>query len=184
MAVMLICFPLPGFIVKKMQKMQKEVMKKTDARVSAVTEGACSISSPWRSRAHTHHLPLVLSVLRMVKLFGWEQKLSGELSEKRAAEMQWVRRRQFTSLANAIVNYIIPVLVMISSYATFTLVMKRELSPSIVFSSMSIFDMLREQLQEVVLRIPNLVQAKVSLDRITEFLHNVWIPTSRCLSSC
>ncbi|VDC06815.1 unnamed protein product [Peniophora sp. CBMAI 1063] len=152
LAVMLVCFPFPGLIVRKMQGMQKEVMKKTDTRVSAVTE--------------------MLSVLRMVKLFGWEQKMSEQLSEKRAAEMQWVRKREFASLANTVVNYIIPVLVMVSSYATFTLVMKRQLSPSIVFSSMSIFDMLRGQLGQVVLRIPSLIQSKVSLDRVTEFLHN------------
>ena len=99
--------------------------------------------------------------------------MSEQLSEKRAAEMQWVRKREFASLTNTIVNYIIPVLVMVSSYATFTLVMKRQLSPSIVFSSMSIFDMLRGQLGQVVMRIPSLIQAKVSLDRVTDFLHNV-----------
>ncbi|KZV73085.1 ATP-binding cassette transporter [Peniophora sp. CONT] len=152
LGVMLVCFPLPGLIVRKMQGMQKEVMKKTDTRVSAVTE--------------------MLSVLRMVKLFGWEQKMSDQLSEKRAAEMLWVRKREFASLANTIVNYIIPVLVMVSSYATFTLVMKRQLSPSIVFSSMSIFDMLRGQLGQIVMRIPGIIQAKVSLDRVTDFLHN------------
>ena len=42
LAVMVICFPLPGLIVKKMQSMQREVMKKTDTRVSAVTESAYS----------------------------------------------------------------------------------------------------------------------------------------------
>lgn len=109
----------------------------------------------------------------MVKLFGWEQKMSAQLSTKRDAEMLWVRKREFASLANTIVNYIIPVLVMVSSYATFTVVMRRELTPSIVFSSMSIFDMLRGQLSQVVFRIPSIVQAKVSLDRVTEFMQNV-----------
>ncbi|VDC06819.1 unnamed protein product [Peniophora sp. CBMAI 1063] len=144
--------PVPGFILKRMQSLQREVMKRTDARVSAITE--------------------TLSILRMIKLFGWERTISAQLSEKRAAEMQWVRKREFASLANTIASYIIPILIMVSSYATFTLVMKRELSPSIVFSSMTIFDMLRDQLEEVVFRIPNLVQAKVSLDRVTEFLHS------------
>ena len=110
----------------------------------------------------------------MVKLFGWEQKMSDQISGKRAAEMEWVRKREFATLANTVMSYLIPILVMISSYATFTLVMKRDLSPSIVFSSMTIFDMLRDTLEDIVsFRITNIIQGKVSLDRVTDFLHNV-----------
>ena len=115
----------------------------------------------------------------MIKLFGWEQKMSDQISGKRAAEMEWVRKREFATLANTVMSYLIPILVMISSYATFTLVMKRDLSPSIVFSSMTIFDMLRDTLEDIVsFRITSMIQGKVSLDRVTEFLHNVGLASA------
>lgn len=60
---------------------------------------------------------------------------------------------------------------MIATYATFTVVMRRELTASIVFSSMALFEMLRNQLETAGFCIPLVVQVKVSLDRLNEFLH-------------
>jgi hypothetical protein len=51
--------------------------------------------------------------------------------------------------------------------------MKQELSASKVFSSMAVFDMLRDQLHLVFYSITQCVTGKVSLDRVNDFLHNV-----------
>lgn len=51
-----------------------------------------------------------------------------------------------------------------------TTIMKQELNASKVFSSMAVFDMLREQLHLVFSSISRTVTGKVSLDRVTEFL--------------
>lgn len=51
--------------------------------------------------------------------------------------------------------------------------MKQELSASKVFSSMTVFDMLRDQLHLVFYSITQLVTGRVSLDRVNDFLHNV-----------
>lgn len=48
--------------------------------------------------------------------------------------------------------------------------MKEELTASRVFSAMSVFDLLREQMWMVFGMTPRIVQAKVSLDRVSEFL--------------
>jgi len=50
---------------------------------------------------------------------------------------------------------------MISTYATFTLAMKRELTASIVFSSMILFDMLRGQLESVSAWMPLIINGAV-----------------------
>jgi hypothetical protein len=70
-------------------------------------------------------------------------------------------------------SYVIPLLQMVACYGTFTVIMKRELMPSIVFSSMAVFDLLRDQLYTTFLMVPHFIQAKVSLDRVTNFLQNV-----------
>ncbi|KAI0028294.1 hypothetical protein K488DRAFT_80756 [Vararia minispora EC-137] len=152
MAVMLVSFPIPGYIASKIQTLQQQAMKRTDARVQTVTE--------------------MMSVLRMIKLFGWESKISKMLDEKRIEELKWIRLREMAGLLNNVVNYCIPVVQMVACYATFTVIMKRELTPSIVFSSMAVFDLLRDQLHTIFFFVTPIIQAKVSLDRVTDFLQN------------
>ncbi|KAI0031196.1 hypothetical protein K488DRAFT_79193 [Vararia minispora EC-137] len=150
--IMLLCIPLPVLIVRIMQGLQWKLMKKTDARVQTVTE--------------------MMGVLRMIKMFGWEHKISNRVAERRDEELKFFQSRELVSLLHQVLNYAIPVLVMIGSYATFTVVMKQELTPSVVFSSMSVFDMLRIQLNQIIWRVSPTIQAKVSLDRLTDFLQN------------
>lgn len=60
--------------------------------------------------------------------------------------------------------------------------MKQELSASKVFSSMSVFDLLRDQLHMVFYCVTQSVAGKVSLDRVNDFLHDVSIINSVQLS--
>ncbi|KAK1231113.1 hypothetical protein PQX77_005775, partial [Marasmius sp. AFHP31] len=73
--------------------------------------------------------------------------------------------------------FLIPVFTMMSSYFTFvcfpsllTVIMKQDLKPSIVFGSITVFDNLRTQCELMVRVLGNVVVAKVSLERINEFL--------------
>ncbi|KAJ6589838.1 P-loop containing nucleoside triphosphate hydrolase protein [Mycena vulgaris] len=149
MGVMVALFPVPGYVAKLEQTVQKATLKKTDARVQTVSE--------------------TMNVLRMVKMFGWEKQMNGKIAEKREEELSWIWRRKLLDLANAIVNNVIPVLVMITTYAV---IMKQDLSASKVFSSMAVFDLLRSQLWFTFYCISTTVNGKVSLDRLNEFLHN------------
>ncbi|KAF5338427.1 hypothetical protein D9758_012247 [Tetrapyrgos nigripes] len=152
LAVMLIMFPVPGLIAKLVQDVQRSRLKVTDARVQTVTE--------------------TLNVLRMIKLFGWEQKMQGRIAEKREEELGWIFKKQILELMNGTINFVIPLLTMIATYTTYvcTLVMKQELTASAVFSSMSVFDMLREQLHIIFDTITMIMTGKVSLERVSSFL--------------
>jgi hypothetical protein len=55
--------------------------------------------------------------------------------------------------------------------------MKQELKPSIVFSSMTVFDLLRDQLFIGFYMVNALVAGKVSLDRVNDFLKTVGLLT-------
>jgi hypothetical protein len=62
--------------------------------------------------------------------------------------------------------------------------MKEELNPSKVFSSIAVFEMLREQLRMAATTTALLISGKVSLDRIDDFLHNVGLSLAgSCLPS-
>jgi ABC-type multidrug transport system fused ATPase/permease subunit len=124
----------------------------TDTRVKAITE--------------------VMSVLRMIKLFGWEGRVKEGLDEKRNFELRVIFKRKMLELLNSNLNHIIPLVHLIVTYGTFTIVMKKELSASIVFSSMAGFGMLRQQIFMITHFIPGLITANVSLKRLQDFLTN------------
>ncbi|KAI0365037.1 P-loop containing nucleoside triphosphate hydrolase protein [Pilatotrama ljubarskyi] len=155
LATMLITLPLPGYVTKHIQGSQREKMKRTDARVQTVTE--------------------MMNVIRMIKLFGWEPRVSAQLDKKREEELVWVRKNKLLSLSINLCNYMLPILIMLTTfftYASATVIMKEKLTASRVFSAMSVFDMLRIDLHASFFFIPQLIQAKVSLERIAEFLRN------------
>ncbi|KAI9449923.1 hypothetical protein BJY52DRAFT_1192187 [Lactarius psammicola] len=165
MVVMVALFPIPGTVAGKIQKVQREAVKRTDARVQAATE--------------------TMGILRMIKLFGWEPKIAARLDEKREQELQYIRLRQILGLINGNIKWFVASFLecllissnrhswkMIVTYVTYTAIMKRALTPSTVFSSMAVFDLLRDQLHTIFWMIPMFIQGRVSLDRVNDFLHD------------
>ncbi|KAL5534538.1 hypothetical protein ACEPAG_1001 [Sanghuangporus baumii] len=150
LGVMALLFPIPGYVAKLIQTVQVERMKKTDERVQTVTE--------------------TMNVIRMIKLFGWEPKMNKQVAEKRDEELKFIWKRQLLDISNGTLNFLIPVVTMLATFVTYTLIMKKQLTASTVFSSMAVFDMLRDQLHLIFFMIPACIQAKVSLDRVTEYL--------------
>ncbi|KAK7064563.1 ATP-binding cassette transporter [Favolaschia claudopus] len=159
MGMMVLLFPLPGYVAKMVQTVQQQRLKKTDARVQAVTE--------------------TMNVLRMIKLFGWERQMNERVAEKREEELNWLWKRQLLDLLNGTLNFFIPIVTMVTTYATYpyssrllsTVIMKESLTASKVFSSMSVFDMLRNQLHFIFWALSQAITGKVSLDRVNEYLH-------------
>ncbi|KAH9886265.1 P-loop containing nucleoside triphosphate hydrolase protein [Cubamyces lactineus] len=152
LVTMLITLPLPGWITRHIQGAQREKMKRTDSRVQTVTE--------------------MLGVIHMIKLFGWEPRIAEQLDKKREEELKALRKSKLISMSIGLCNSLIPILIMLSTYFTYTVIMKRQLTASRVFSSMAVFDMLRNDMFAVFSMVPSLVDAKVSLERIADFLWN------------
>ncbi|KAG8864769.1 hypothetical protein FRB96_003355 [Tulasnella sp. 330] len=156
LGVMILTFPIPGKIASMVNDVQVERMKKTDARVQAISES--------------------ISIIRMIKLFAWESKIEKQITEKREEELVYIKKRQFLSLFNMNLNYVrfhesLPVFTMIATFATYTLVMKQELTASRIFSAIAIFDLIREVLHIAFYVIPTAIAAKVSMDRVNAFLN-------------
>lgn len=87
-------FPLPGYIASQIQAVEISRMKKTDARVQAVTEGRFSITVSEQSLKSR----LAMNVLRMIKLFGWEKSMNEKIEGKREEELIWIWKRQVLDL--------------------------------------------------------------------------------------
>ncbi|KAM5539773.1 hypothetical protein V8D89_006586, partial [Ganoderma adspersum] len=149
-AVMIAMFPVPTELSKRTKGLQGAKAKASDRRVTLVIQ--------------------VLDMIRTVKFLGWESEQADKLKDARLEELRAVRKVTMMQIWIGAINVCIPLLIMLASYSTFTLGMKRELSASIVFSSIALFEILRSQLGLIFFRIPILTNGKVSLERINRFL--------------
>ncbi|KAJ7578270.1 P-loop containing nucleoside triphosphate hydrolase protein [Mycena floridula] len=149
LAVMVLMLPIPGLIGRALQRAKKTQLLKTDARVQTVTE--------------------TLNVLRMVKMFGWERKLKDKLEDKREEELVYVMRGRVLDMMNQSVNYLLPAVNMTVAYTVF---MGQALTPAIVFSSVAVFDFINQLMRQFLFFVTNIINGKVSLDRVNEFLHD------------
>ncbi|KAK0459012.1 uncharacterized protein EV420DRAFT_1642713 [Desarmillaria tabescens] len=144
LAVIAITAPLPGYLAKRIQTVQKATLKNTDGRVQVVTE--------------------FVNILRMIKMFGWEGEISKRVAGRREDELVWIKKKQLLDLVTNLLNTAIPALTML------TVVMGETLDASKVFSSMTIFDMFSGQLSRLLRILNTCAVGKVSLDRLTDFM--------------
>ena len=73
LAVMLLCFPFPTFLARRMSSVHTRAMRATDSRMSRIIE----------------YLPAI----RTIKYFAWEQDISEKIDEARQAEQHIMWRR-------------------------------------------------------------------------------------------
>ncbi|KAM0231757.1 hypothetical protein ACHAPO_008337 [Fusarium lateritium] len=112
----------------------------------------------------------VLQNIRIIKYFAWEQRFGRIIDEKRQAELQALRSRFMVwALAVAIWNSV-PVLITFFSFLVYTFVEKKPLKPSIAFTAISLFMLLRVPLDQFGDMFAHVQETKVSIDRVEEFL--------------
>ncbi|QRW27550.1 ABC transporter transmembrane region [Rhizoctonia solani] len=151
MGFMVLSFPVTGILARLVNDVQTKRMRKTDERVQAISE--------------------TLSIIRMVKLFGWEKKVLARVEERREIELEYYKKKQWIGQVGQDINHVLPLIVMALTFACHTLWFEKPLTASIVFASIAVFDIMRNQLQILSWQIPLSVQGKVSIDRIDEFLY-------------
>jgi hypothetical protein len=109
---MIILTPVPAWVATLTNTVQKQKMKATDGRVQTVTESTSSCSPTLHECNLTNHLCratlllLVMSVLRMIKLFGWEGRVRETVAEKREEELKWIWKKKLLGLASSIAKWV------------------------------------------------------------------------------
>ncbi|KAF9454753.1 hypothetical protein P691DRAFT_826914, partial [Macrolepiota fuliginosa MF-IS2] len=155
--VMIIMLPLPGRFAATMQELQKAMSKKK------------------RSPVHIS----VMSMFRIIKLLGWESRAKQQVDQTRGEEVNMLRKFKVVELLTGNLNFVMPLVTMLITYSSYTLIFQKELTPSRLFASIGIFDSLRLHIRAVLLTIPGLSKGrKVSFDRLDDFLRNSEVVTS------
>ncbi|KAG6874832.1 hypothetical protein C0993_012016, partial [Termitomyces sp. T159_Od127] len=149
---------MPVAFSKLLQGAAKEVSKKSDDRVETVTESAYLTCL---SRARLTSLRLVaMSVIRMIKMFGWEEKMAERIDEKREVELAWAVIMKKTLDGS------------VSCTSTRHTTESNVSAAATVFSSIALFDILRYRTAMLFMWVPMVVKGNVSLQRINDFLQN------------
>ncbi|KAL2038443.1 hypothetical protein N7G274_008782 [Stereocaulon virgatum] len=149
--MMILVMPLNLFIAKQFTKVQKKVMAATDVRIHSTNE--------------------ILQNIRIIKYFAWERRFSQIVSEKRAVELRALRNKYMLWTFAASIWFGVPLLITFFSFLLYTVVEKRPLIPSVAFTALSLFGILRYPLDQLADMIAHVQESKVSVDRVEEFLN-------------
>lgn len=150
-ALMVLMLPVNLFIARQFSKVQNQILKGTDARIHATNE--------------------VLQNIRIIKYFAWEQRFQDVVNEKRKAELKSLRKRYILWSTAATVWYGTPILITFLSFFLYTVVEKKQLTPSVAFPALSMFSLLRVPLDQLADMVAHVQESKVSLDRVDKYLN-------------
>ncbi|GAB5571545.1 ATP-binding cassette sub-family C member 10 isoform X3 [Prionailurus iriomotensis] len=147
--VALLLVPVNKVIATCIMASNQEMLQHKDARVKLMTE--------------------LLSGIRVIKFFRWEQALGARVEACRARELGRLRVIKYLDAACVYLWAALPVVISIVIFITYVL-MGHQLTATKVFTALALVRMLILPLNSFPWVINGLLEAKVSLDRIQRFL--------------
>ncbi|XP_041373545.1 multidrug resistance-associated protein 1-like isoform X2 [Gigantopelta aegis] len=151
LAVMLLLFPIIGFIANKQRKYQIQQMKLKDTRIKLINE--------------------VLNGIKVLKLYAWEVSFQKKISDIRNQELNYLKKIAYLGALTAFAWTTVPYLVTLATFATYILSSEdNHLDAAKAFVSVSLFNILRIPINALPMCIPLIIQGAVSLVRLGRFL--------------
>ncbi|XP_029417476.1 multidrug resistance-associated protein 7 isoform X2 [Nannospalax galili] len=145
----LLLVPVNKVIATRIMASNQQMLQHKDARVKLMTE--------------------LLSGIRVIKFFGWEQALGARVKDCRSQELGRLRVIKYLDAACVYLWAALPVVVCILIFITYVL-MGHQLTATKVFTALALVRMLILPLNNFPWVINGLLESKVSLDRIQHFL--------------
>ncbi|KAL9119448.1 MAG: hypothetical protein Q9187_004001 [Circinaria calcarea] len=149
-ALMTAVVPLNSQITRQFGAIQLQVMAASDRRIQSTTEMVRSI--------------------RVIKFFAWESCFEQRIDEKRTEELRALRARYILWSIAATIWYSMPLLITFTSFFVYAIIEGKPLTPSLAFSSLSYFNLLKTPLDEFVGMLARIQDALVSVRRVEIFL--------------
>ncbi|KAG1480249.1 hypothetical protein G6F57_005470 [Rhizopus arrhizus] len=112
----------------------------------------------------------LLQGIRMVKYFTWEKQWNQKIKSSRNIEISQLIKVIILEITIVMVSSYVPVLVTVVTFVWYTKVAGNELTASVAFVSISLFQMLRGPLHFVPTAIMIISESKVHLNRIIKYL--------------
>ncbi|KAI9714515.1 MAG: hypothetical protein M1820_000476 [Bogoriella megaspora] len=149
-ALMASMVPINSRIAQRFGAVQSQVMAASDGRIQSMSEMVRSI--------------------RVVKFFAWESHFEQTIKDQRAKELRALRARYILWSIAASIWYGMPPLITFVSFFSYAVVLKHPLTPSLAFTSLSLFNLLKMPLDDFVGMIGRIQDTLSSVRRIEQFL--------------
>ncbi|GMF44195.1 unnamed protein product [Phytophthora fragariaefolia] len=149
-AVIVLMLGLNQLVSKKMHTLQRECRRKKDLRMKKVTEAFKAVS--------------------IIKLNAWEDPVTARINTARESELQSLLKMMIMTSLSIVLLWGMPVLISITAFGTYAVVLHRDLTPAIVFTSLALFLLIQAPLRSITSVISMAIQCSVALERISSFL--------------
>ncbi|XP_040061761.2 multidrug resistance-associated protein 1-like [Ixodes scapularis] len=150
-AVMIVIMPMVAVVMSIGHKYQTAQMKLKDKRLKGMAE--------------------ILSSIKILKLFAWENPFMEKISSIRSEEMELLKKYSYLTAFSCFCMTCSSVLVALTSFVTYVLISdKNILDPTTAFVSLTLFNQMRYSMFLIPDFISNAIQTSVSFKRIRKFL--------------
>ncbi|KAF9363703.1 hypothetical protein BGX34_003505 [Mortierella sp. NVP85] len=149
-AFMFLSYPIPAKLYAVIMKLFKGIMNTKDERMDALTE--------------------MLSAIRIVKFFGWESKFEEKITAAREKELKRTKESYTQIILADIVWMVMPLLNIVVILIAYTKVFGHEITASKIFTTLALFNIMRQALNSLPWQIKSTMQSIVSMRRINKFL--------------
>uniref|UniRef100_A0A8B9SEE7 Multidrug resistance-associated protein 1 n=1 Tax=Apteryx owenii TaxID=8824 RepID=A0A8B9SEE7_APTOW len=151
-AVLLLVIPINALIAAKVKSLKKSQMRYSDQRVKLLSE--------------------MLHGIKILKLYAWEPSYQKKVMSIREREVDVLKSSGYLATYSMLTLTCIPFMVSLAAFGVFFHVDEENvLTASKVFTSISLFNILRLPLFDLPSVISAVAQTKVSLSRLEDFLY-------------
>ena len=147
--LMIVLIPVNTYIARKQQSLNKQIMKIKDERSNVMDE--------------------ILQGIRVIKYFAWERSFMGKVSEIREREIALIWKNALWGIASVFLWAGSPMLVALITFAFYAWA-GNELKPSVAFSALALFNVMRFPLNTLPMIISLIVESQVALERLQNYL--------------
>ncbi|KAG0049393.1 hypothetical protein BGZ83_005801 [Gryganskiella cystojenkinii] len=147
---MFVTYPIPAKMYAMIMKLFKDIMSTKDDRMDALNE--------------------MLSAIRIVKFFGWESKFEEKITAAREKELERTKESYIKMIFTDVIWMIVPLLNIVVILTVYTKVFGNDITASKMFTTLALFNIMRQSLNTLPWQIKNTMQAAVSLKRMHKFL--------------
>lgn len=148
--VIIVFVPINFKFANILGDLQKKTLGVTDKRIQKLNEA--------------------FQAVRIIKFFSWEDNFENDINITREKELNYLLKRTLAWMASCMLWYMVPIMVTTVSFGCFIYIQGQELTTPIAFTALSLFTLLRDPLDRLSDMLSFVIQSKVSLDRVDEYL--------------
>lgn len=111
----------------------------------------------------------ILTVMRLIKMYAWEKFFKNKVNEARKNEMDQIKKALRFKTISFMIVFTAPMLTTFLCLITYQILEKKQMTPSVTFTILSLFNTLRYPMTMLPTAIRSIMGAQVAFKRLDEF---------------